>query len=173
MTAGSKRPSKMDWVLETIKLIGAVLGIATAGFIVFDRVFRNRPIFALHAAPRVPGDNYLFLRIKNILDEDIVVENWVIRPKIIGLSTDTSIRSIVEAQVGNIPTVILPPFSELKLKLIILGAATNRQHDVITIAAQWDTTRKPWPFPRHIRLKTTVARLEALKGAHQGKPEDA
>jgi hypothetical protein len=58
----------MDWFLESVKLIGAVLGIATAAFIVFDRVFRGRPIFALHAKVRVPGDNDLFLRVKNVLD---------------------------------------------------------------------------------------------------------
>jgi hypothetical protein len=45
----------MDWFLESVKLIGAVLGIATAAFIVFDRVFRNRPIFPKNSLGKTLG----------------------------------------------------------------------------------------------------------------------
>jgi hypothetical protein len=54
----------MDTFVELIKLIGGILGIiatilsvASAVFIVWDRVLRGRPIFALQADPRVAGDN--------------------------------------------------------------------------------------------------------------------
>jgi hypothetical protein len=156
----------MDWFLESVKLIGAVLAIATAAFIVFDRVFRGRPIFALHAKVRVPGDNDLFLRVKNVLDEDVVIENWDVSPKLVGLSTDQSMRAIVEAATGNISTAILPPLGELTLRLIILGAATGRENVPITISAEWNNTRRPWPFRRTLKIKTTAARLHELKGAH-------
>lgn len=157
----------MDWFLEGVKLIGAVLAIATAAFIVFDRVFRGRPIFALHAKVRVPGENDLFLRVKNVLDEDVVIENWdVSSPVLVGLSTDQSLRAIVEAAFGNIPTAILPPLGVLTLRLIILGAATDRQNEPITISAEWNNTRRPWPFRRTLKIKTTAARLHELKDAH-------
>jgi len=156
----------MDWFLESVKLIGAVLAIATAAFIVFDRVFRGRPIFALHAKVRVPGDNDLFLRVKNVLDEDVVIENWDVSPELVGLSTDQSMLAIVKAAIGNIPTAILSPLGELKLTLIILGTATGRENVPITISAEWNNTRRPWPFRRTLKIKTTAARLHELKGAH-------
>ena len=156
----------MDWFLESVKLIGAVLGIATAAFIVFDRVFRGRPIFALHAKVRAPNDNDLFLRIKNVLDEDVVIENWDVTPELVGLSKDDSVRAIIEAAAGNIQTAILPPLGELMLRLIILGPATGREQEPIIISAQWNNTRRPWPFRRTLKIKTSVARLRALKGAH-------
>jgi hypothetical protein len=34
----------MDGFMETVKLVGAILGIATAAFIVFDRLFRARAL---------------------------------------------------------------------------------------------------------------------------------
>jgi uncharacterized phage-associated protein len=45
--------------LEVIKLVGALLGIAATAFIVYDRIFRGRPIFAVHAKPRVPYLRFL------------------------------------------------------------------------------------------------------------------
>ena len=113
----------MDVVAEVIKLVGGIFGIATAGFIVIDRVWRNRPIFALHAKPRVPGDNYLFLRVKNVLDEDVVIENWSISPGLVGLSTDTSVRALAGAMLHDVPATILPPLEELKFHLMILDRA--------------------------------------------------
>jgi hypothetical protein len=160
----------MDYLIEAIKLVGGILGMATAAFIVFDRVFRGRPIFALHAKPRVPGDNYLFLRVKNVLDEDVVIEDWRITPLLLGLSTDTSIRAIAGAALGTIPTTILPPFGEVKLALVVLGAATDRTNETVTISANWNTTRHPWLFTRRVKIKITIARLEELKGAHQASP---
>jgi hypothetical protein len=49
-------------------------------FVIYDRVVRGRPIFVLHVAGRIAGENRLFLRMKNVLDEDIVVEDWQITP---------------------------------------------------------------------------------------------
>jgi hypothetical protein len=157
----------INMLLEGIKLIGGILGIATAAFIVFDRLLRGRPIFALHAKPRVPGDNYLFLRVKNLLDEDVVIENWRINPPLVGLSTDVSVRAIAGAVCGQIPAAILPPLGELKLNLIILDASTDKKDETIKISAGRNTTRHPWLFLRRAKIKTTVTRLEELKGAHQ------
>jgi hypothetical protein len=156
----------MDWLVEALKLLGGVLAIPTAAFIVYDRLVRYRPIFALHAEKGSPGDNYLFLRIKNVVDEDIVIENWNVAPPIVGLSTDASTRSIGAAVVGNIPRAILPPLSSLTLVLFILGSATDRDNDAIEISAEWSSTRKPWPFRRRVKIETTVAKLKEWKAAH-------
>jgi hypothetical protein len=156
----------MDWFVEALKLIGGVLAIPTAAFIVYDRLVRNRPIFAIHAERGAPADNYLFLRIKNVLDKDIVIDNWNVTPPIVGLSTDHSIHAIVKAAIGKIPRAILPPTGSLTLLLIILGDATDRDNDKITISAEWSSTRNPWPFRRRVKIKTTVAKLKEWKAAH-------
>jgi hypothetical protein len=62
--------------IKLITLIGGILGIAATAFIVFDRLWRDRPIFALHPETRVHDDNYLFLHVENVLHDDVVIENW-------------------------------------------------------------------------------------------------
>lgn len=157
----------MELVVEFIKIAGGIAGLASAAFLIYDRLVRDRPIFAIHAKQGPPGDNPLFLRIHNSLDEDIVVENWRIKPPLVGLSTDNSLRGIVGAVVGEIPRAIIPPRGTLNLVLVILGAATNRDSEPVEISAEWASTRKPWLFRRHVKIKTTVAKLKQWKEAHR------
>jgi len=157
----------MEWVVEFIKIAGGIAGLASATFLIYDRLVRDRPIYAIHAKQGPPGNNPLFLRIHNALDEDIVVENWHIVPPLVGLSTDNSIRGMVGAVIGEMPRAILPPRGALNLVLVILGVATNRDSESIRISAEWSTTKRPWLFRRRVEIKTTVAKLKQWKEAHR------
>jgi hypothetical protein len=150
-------------LLEVIKTTGAILAFAVTVFIVYDRVSRDQPIFALHAEARAAGDNYLFLRIKNVLDEDVVVENWRVSLDLAVLSADTSAEAMTVEWSGEVPMAIVPPRSEFNLPLMIRNLATNRKNETITISADWNTTLKPWVLQRRVKFETTVARLEELK----------
>lgn len=167
--------TRLELLIETGRFIGGIGGIIaipTALFVVYDRVVRGRPIFAIHADGKIGGENRLFLRVKNVLDEDIVIEDWQIAPPLLGLSTDHSIRAIISAQVQQIPRSIVLPMGSLTLLLIILGAATGRDNEEIEISAKWARTNKPWPFQRRITIKTTVARLKEWQAAHQPQAID-
>lgn len=57
-------------VLEVLKTIGAAGGIASSAFLIWDRLYRSRPIFALHViAGDAQGSNYVYLRFKNAIDD--------------------------------------------------------------------------------------------------------
>jgi hypothetical protein len=105
------------------------------------------------------------VRIKNNLDHDVLIENWSITPPLVGLATGDSVREIADATVGKIPTMIVPSLGVFMLPLIILGPATGRHLDQIIIRANWTSTTRPWPLRRHIKIKTTVAKLKTLKAA--------
>jgi hypothetical protein len=158
----------MGVLLQAFQLVGAVLGTASAAFIVYDRLVRGRPTFALHARPRSPSsrDNYLYLRIVNVLDEDLVFENFRIVPPILGLSEDHSVRSIVDAQMQEVRTLVLPPRGSVTYPLIILGAATGRDSEPVLISVEWRATRRPWPWKRTVCISTTVGELKLLQAAH-------
>lgn len=151
-----------DWV----SLVGTVLAFATPLFLIYDRVFRGRPVFAIHAIRRAKSDNYLYVRIKNVLDHDIIIENWNINPPLVGLSTGHSEEEIAGASLGDIPKMIIAPLGELLLPLVILGAATDKHDEQIIIDADWDSTARPWPLRRRLQIKATVARLIELQSAH-------
>jgi len=153
--------------LLILQAIGSALGALSAAFLVYDRVVRGRPIFALHVEPGLAAssENYLHVRIVNGLDEALVVENFSIAPPIVGLAEDHGIRAITAAQIQNVRTLVLPPRGEATYMLVILGAATDRDSERIVISAEWRTTRRPWPWKRTVRIRTTVAELKNLKAA--------
>jgi hypothetical protein len=106
-----------------VKLVGAVLGIGTASFIVFDRPYRDRPIFAIHvkapAGMRTGRDNDVYVRIKNVADEDIVIDDISIAPAHLTLSVDGEIHSMVSAMINEFNQVVVGPLGERLLILII------------------------------------------------------
>jgi hypothetical protein len=108
--------------LLVLQAIGSALGALSAACIVYDRAVRGRPIFGLHTEPGPPGDNHLYVRLMNVLDEAIVVENFRIDPPIVGLSEDHAARSILTAQFKDIRTLVLPAHASATYVLMILGA---------------------------------------------------
>jgi hypothetical protein len=150
---------------HVLQAIGSALGALSAAFIVYDRAVRGRPIFALHTEPGAPGENYLYVRTVNVLDEAVVVENFRIDPAIVGLSEDHEPRSILTAQFKDVRTLVLPPRASATYVLMILGAATGRDAESIVISAEWRRTQHVWPWKRRLRIRTTVTELKRLKAA--------
>jgi hypothetical protein len=128
--------------LQLLQAIGSALGALSAPFIVYDRAVRGQPIFALHTEPGSPGDNYLYVRLVNVLDEALVIENFRIEPAIVGLSEDHEPRSLLTAQFKDIRSLVLPPRASATYVLIILGAATGRDPEGIVISAEWRRTQR-------------------------------
>jgi hypothetical protein len=151
--------------LQILQAIGSALGALSAAFIVYDRAFRGRPIFALHTEPRTPRESDLFVRLANVLDEAIIVENFRIDPQIVALSEDHGVRSLTTAQFRDIRTLVLPPRASATYVLMILGAATDRDAEDIVISAEWRRTQRVWPWKRRLRIRTNVAELKRLQGA--------
>jgi hypothetical protein len=151
--------------LQVLQAIGSALGALSAAFLVYDRAVRGRPIFALHAEPGPPGDNHLYVRLVNVLDEAVIVEDFRIEPGIVALSEDHEVRSVVEAQFKNIRSLVLPARASATYVLIILGAATGRDAEGIVISADWRRTQRAWPWKRRVHIRTKVAELKRLKAA--------
>lgn len=59
-------------LVEGIKLVGGVAGLGTAGFTIYDRLLKSRPIMSICAAESF-GQGQAYLRIKNRSDFDIVL----------------------------------------------------------------------------------------------------
>jgi hypothetical protein len=160
----------LDGFLEWVKLAGALLGIGTASFIVFDRLYRDRPIFALHVRGQMglaAGlDNEVYLRIKNVTDEDIVIDEISINPAHLTLSIDNEIRSLVSAMVSGFNQIVVGPLGERLLILITtVTEGSSSEFEEVCIMATWRGTRRPWPWKRHVRIRTSVAAIRKLRTA--------
>jgi hypothetical protein len=161
----------MDGFLEWVKLAGSLVGLATASFVVWDRVYRDRPIFALHVKSPPTGraggrENDVFLRIKNVSDEDIVVDDVSIGPAHLTLSVDNEIRSLVSAMVSEVHPIVVGPFGERLLILITtVVEGSPAELEPVSITATWRGTRRPWPWKRHVRIQTSVTEVRRLRSA--------
>ncbi|MGD9846760.1 MAG: hypothetical protein AB7U47_15375 [Variibacter sp.] len=126
-------------LLEIFEVIGAICGIAAIVFLIYDRDYRSRPTMHLH-----PGDYAIQLRIKNMIDEAIIVDEIVATPPVIG---------IAEAKAAP-AAILVKPYEERFIRMTLfrefeeLGASA-----VITVAATWRTTRTIWPRKRRIMAK--------------------
>jgi hypothetical protein len=61
-------------VVETVKFVGGLGGLASPAFLVYERMFRNRP-----AAFLFPAEFKANLRFKNVAAETIIIDEIVTR----------------------------------------------------------------------------------------------
>jgi hypothetical protein len=160
----------MKGFLEFIKLVGGIAGLGTALFTIYDRLYRDRPIFALHvnrpADSVVSRENDVYIRIKNPTDEDIIIDNISIVPGHLTLATGNDTHAIVRAMVSEFNLIVVRPYLERLLVLIVrLHEGNPAETENVTITATWRGTRRPWPWKRHVRIRTTVAQIRKLKSA--------
>lgn len=102
-------------LVEAVKLVGGIAGLGTAGFTIYDRLLKSRPLISIFAAEGL-GQGEAYLRIKNRSDFDIVLSAIdVDSPARVILHEDT--RSIVESALGIEQHRALAPGETLYLRI--------------------------------------------------------
>jgi hypothetical protein len=158
--------------MEWLKLVGSIGGLASSGFLIYDRIWRLRPIVYLQ-----PHDFKVHLRIKNTADEALIIGRITVSPKVLSIAMNdgenAALLSIVEAitagEGGGRSFLVLGPQEERSFRLTALTAAdAQKVDDRIRIRCDWRSTRKPWPFTRSVTVTTNRADFEAfLKAARE------
>lgn len=158
--------------VEWLKLIGSIGGLASSGFLIYDRLWRLRPTVYLQ-----PYDFHVYLRIKNTADEALIIDRIAISPKVVSIAMNdgqnAALLSIVEAitrgETGSRSFLVLGPEEERSFRLVSLNVADKLKEDnKIRIRCDWRSTRKPWPFTRSVTVTTSRADFEAfLKAARE------
>ncbi|AZO79643.1 MULTISPECIES: copper chaperone PCu(A)C [unclassified Bosea (in: a-proteobacteria)] len=104
-------------LVEAVKFFGGIAGLGTAGFTIYDRLLKSRPIISICAAESF-GVGQAYLRIKNRSDFDVVLTaietNSAARVIFHG---DT--RSIVENVVGIEQHRALAPGETVHLEITL------------------------------------------------------
>jgi hypothetical protein len=87
-------------LVETIKLIGGLSGLASATFLIYDRIVRFRPTVSFR-----PHDKAVNLAIRNAMPESLIIDKISFTPPHLGIysrgdlgPTLTRIRAGVEAR---------------------------------------------------------------------------
>jgi len=94
-------------MLEAVKLVGAIAGLLTTAFVVWDRWARGRPL-AWVTAKKFGASRYEYIRIQNPGPADVFVLAVRAYPsKVYGIAKDHSGRAIVEAASFEIDVNVL------------------------------------------------------------------
>jgi hypothetical protein len=107
----------MSEVIEAIKLVGAVVGLLTGVFVVFDRYMRGRPIASL-SFPIENNRPAAKFRVKNVGLHDIAVMDITGLPDVYRLADSMETGNIIRATMGRKQFFTLKPDEERELYLI-------------------------------------------------------
>jgi hypothetical protein len=162
----------VDTLIELIKFVGGLGGLASASFLIYDRVFRYRP-----SAFLFPADYKTNIRFKNVAAETIIIDKITIKPPLLGVRRANDLKPTnteraetlygsKDPEAGRI-FVIIKPMEERTFALS--GTSADFDHapgdQVITIKCRWKNTRKPFPIARHVKIKTTAREVRELRDA--------
>src|SRR5882672_2089331 len=67
--------------VEWLKLVGSIGGLASSGFLIYDRVYRFRPIVYLQ-----PQKGSVYLCVRNVANETLVIDRIDVSPKVFAVS---------------------------------------------------------------------------------------
>jgi len=162
----------LDSIIEMVKFVGGLGGLASSAFLLYDRIFRYRPSVFL-----IPVDYKTNLRIKNIADETIIIDEIIITPAILKVAKANDLVTVNEEKAASMyPTmerrvpegvfIVIKPKEERTFALHRFAEFENSDGKrMITIRCRWRNTRKPFPIARHAKIKTTVKDVQNMMEA--------
>jgi hypothetical protein len=139
-------------VTDIVTKIGAIVGLATGIFTVWDRLFRARAIAYVRVqGPK--GSPRRDLRITNTNKADIQVTDvkcWSWPRRVFAAAKDTSVRGITKAALGHAPLAVIAPGETWDFPLIIRSTANYDalpKRQLLVFAIYWTRSSSPW-FPQ-------------------------
>ena len=93
-------------MLEAIKLVGAIFGLLTTAFVIWDRWARGRPL-AWVTIKKWRVNPLEYIRIKNPGPSDVFILAVRAQPPIYGITRDRSSQAIADALSFNVDVNVL------------------------------------------------------------------
>jgi len=163
-------------LFDGIKTFGSLVGLATGGFLIYDRLIRSRPVVYLGVS-----DYKVDLRLKNVTHETVIVDEIRIAPPdylrvarandLITLNEDRQLSFYPTTSGKDDPRfegnfVMLKPQEERKFALHRFGGFEQAKADnKVVICCRWENTRRPWFTNRYVTVRTTVGKVKKLVDA--------
>jgi hypothetical protein len=135
-------------MIEFFLVAGSLCGVASALVLVYEHVIRTQPIVHLH-----PGDYAVQLRIKNVIDEAILIDEIRVSPAVFGWTPPADAS----------PTIVIKPLEEVLLRMMLFRDFEKlAEKALVTITVAWRPTRKPWPLKRTVSTRIAAADVMAI-----------
>lgn len=128
-------------MLELIKFTGPIVAWVTAGYLIYDRLVRGRPLLSL-TARNEPVRGARFLTITNLGDVDIVILEVIFQPTVYAVSKGTRAEDLARAITGDKLRCLIAPHGTVKLHLFIRDAALEAEiKSPVRVIVRWRKAR--------------------------------
>lgn len=125
-------------LVEGIKLIGGIAGLGTAAFTFWDRAIRSRPTVNL-SAPMPVGLGVpakTLIKVRNPGAIDIIIEDIEASDEAVHVSSDETITSLLEAQLGVRGIATVPTGGERSF--LLMDTRDDHAHGGdLTLTIRW------------------------------------
>jgi hypothetical protein len=157
-------------MLETIKLIGAIAGLLTAAFVIWDRWARGRPLAWVTATKRFAGSLDDYICIKNPGHSDVFIRKVRVYPRrLYGVATGTSAKAIASSlylSEGELNVLLRSGAEEY---LPIIEFPENKPKDApsrwVCFLISWRKTSSTWLPQLPIPIITSTHDIERITAA--------
>jgi hypothetical protein len=156
-------------LLQIFQTVGAAVGLVTGAFVVYDRLLRFRPFVSIYTDLDSGGAKaWPYLRVTNNAPFDIFVDDIVIKPRLIGLSQQTTVRAIVDVLTDAKITAVIQSGESAYFHIIEKPKAADtpdRTDDRIKIKVHWYRSMPSFIRPLASTIVTSIDDIEARKRA--------
>jgi hypothetical protein len=155
-------------MLEAIKLIGAIAGLLTTAFVVWDRWARGRPL-AWVTAKKLGVNPYKYIRIKNPGPADVfILAVRAYPPKVYSIAKDHSTKAIVGAASFNLDVNVVLWQGEVR-DLPIIDVSKPDQRNVadqsVRFVIYWRKTSSSYLRQVPVIIMTSTGDIERIAEA--------
>jgi hypothetical protein len=153
----------------TLTEIGAAVGFLTGVYTLFDRFMRGRPLAYLMASGSATNA-ILFLRVKNVGRQDVVLRRLFSVPRLYQIAKNDSVKAIAEAEVYDTFAAVLQPGEQMDFPAFPSQAGRATAPDIrgsCAVVISWRKATCTWLPQIPICLFTSMRTIEQLKAAHR------
>lgn len=157
----------MEKFIAGITFIGSMVGLATGLFVLFDRLFKGRPV--AYFTVRGEGEQKeAVVSINNIGQHDIVILSVKCDPQVYFFVKEVETRDLIKGAMGEVPSFILAHGKERDLyfaAFIENGVAKDLKPQKISIRIDWRPGNSTWlwQYPVIVRTDTNTVRKFGLR----------
>lgn len=158
-------------LVETVKFVGGLGGLASSAFLIYDRLLRDQPLAFLAPIEYKTGISFL-----NTTRETIIINRVAVSPPMLELARADDSKTVNQERAE---TWYGRKSDELERIFILLKPGEQRTFALhrfpdfenapdaqsISIRCGWKHTRSIFRFPRNVGLRTTAKELRDIRDA--------
>jgi hypothetical protein len=143
-------------MLDTLTTVGSLVGLITGAFVLFDRLWRGRPIACVQTEPNT-GGKIKGIRIRNAAQVDILIREIRVKPPFVRVARSSEIYDLASALIKGEMVAVLGPSHARFFPLMGHGIPLeDAPPQRIWFRISWRRTDSTWlwQFPKWVSTST-------------------